>query len=119
MYQFTFEETPEHVFKCSLDGITCSIRIYFTEYDDVISGIVQDGANGKWFIDIESSRFDVKGIALVCGVNLLDPYAIMDIGQLWIVSSTDDDEDPNSYPMNAKYKLLYLTKEEAYPDESL
>ncbi|MCP4537155.1 MAG: hypothetical protein GY832_08400, partial [Chloroflexi bacterium] len=51
----------------------------------------------KWYMDVEglNNTVDIKGIALLCGKDLLSPYGYIELGQLWMVDNSNANEDPN------------------------
>ncbi len=103
---------PEDVFSINLDGAIYNCRIYWTAYDDQIRAIVEDGNDGKWYMDIAGSNntVNVKGIALVCGCDLLEPYAYSELGSLLMLDTSGNSEDPNFAGMGTRFELRYLPK---------
>jgi len=52
----------------------------------------------------------VNGAAVVNGINLLRPYAIRELGELWCVDGTDLGEDPDFDNFGSRWSLLYVEK---------
>lgn len=53
---------------------------------------------------------EVIGAAVVTGVNLLRPYAIRELGELWCVDGKDLGEDPDFDNFGARWSMLYIEK---------
>ncbi|AUR89458.1 hypothetical protein NVP1123O_29 [Vibrio phage 1.123.O._10N.286.48.F3] len=104
------EAYPEQPFSMNLDGNVYTIRVYWTAYDEQIKAIVDDGNDGKWFMDIAGGAVNVKGIALVGGCDLLEPYAYSELGSLLVLDTSGNAEDPNFAGMGARFELRYLPK---------
>lgn len=69
---------------------------------------------GGWFLDIADARDTplISGLALVFGVNLLEPYAYLRIAggaALYIVSNDGGDSAPDFTNLGAGRKLILVT----------
>ena len=53
---------------------------------------------------------EVAGAAVVTGVDLLQPYAIRELGRLFCVDSKDLGEDPDFDNFGARWSMLYIEK---------
>jgi len=53
---------------------------------------------------------EVKGAAITNGVDLLQPYAIRELGQLYCVDGKDLGEDPDFENLGARWSLIYVEK---------
>ena len=54
---------------------------------------------------------DVKGIKLVSGANLLKPYAISDLGAMYLLDTTGQGEDPTFNSLENNFALYYVDSE--------
>lgn len=64
-----------------------------------------------WYMNLRSitdSAIDFKGIRLVGGVNLLKPFAILELGALYMVDGEGLNEDPNYDDMGGRFRLYYV-----------
>jgi len=70
-----------------------------------------------WAMDLEGiseSSIKVEGIRLVGGVDLLKPYAIKELGQMFIFDTEEKNEDPNFDDIGNRFILYYFdTTEES------
>ena len=66
----------------------------------------------KWYMDIVGSNniVNVKGIALLGGCDLLEPYAYSELGSLLMLDTSGAAEDPNFAGMGTRFELRYLPK---------
>lgn len=94
---------PYTQFTIDLDGQTVDITIRW------------NATLHQWIMNLVGITFDttVNGIALVTGIDLLSPYAIRELGQLWLV----DLEEKNGEPSNPeaadfgdRFQLIYVEK---------
>ena len=67
-----------------------------------------------WYFDIVGVSFtlELKGIKFVGGVNLLKPYAVRELGGLYMIDSEEKNEDPDFDGLGDRYRLIYVTKAE-------
>lgn len=67
-----------------------------------------------WHMDLEgvNNSVDLKGIRLVGGVNLLEPFAVLELNALYVVDLHEKYEDPNFDDIGTRFQLLYLEKGE-------
>lgn len=63
-----------------------------------------------WYLDLIGVSNDVafQGIKLVGGIDLLEPYRILELGQLYIVDMQSENQDPNFEDVGDRYRLCYL-----------
>lgn len=68
-----------------------------------------------WYIDLEGITNGVlyRGLKLVGGVNILKPFAILELGEMWLVDLSEANQDPDFDGIGDVYKLLYLEKGES------
>lgn len=67
--------------------------------------------SAAWYLNIEgvSNTVDYKGIKLVTGVNLLKPYAILELGALYMIDNEEQGLDPDYDNIGSRYQLYYIT----------
>ena len=53
---------------------------------------------------------EVSGAAVVTGLDLLKPYAIRELGQLYCIDGKDLGEDPDFDNFGARWSLIYVEK---------
>lgn len=53
---------------------------------------------------------EVNGAAVVSGINMLRPYAIRELGELWCIDGTGQGQDPDFDNFGARWSLLYIEK---------
>lgn len=58
----------------------------------------------------QSLTDEVSGAAVVNGLDLLRPYAIRELGELWCIDGQDLGEDPNFDDFGSRWSLLYVEK---------
>ena len=117
MFYIPVTAYPEQSIRIDLDGNAYDIRVYYSAYDDVIKEVVDDGQEGKWYMDIAQGQstdndelVDVKEIALVSGADLFEPYAYQALGSLFVVDTDNLGDDPDFDNMGDRYKILYIEK---------
>lgn len=69
-----------------------------------------NGTAGKWILNIEGLTVDVKvnGIALVTGQNLIKPFAIKELGALYIIDNQETNLDPTRTSLGNQHKIKYV-----------
>lgn len=101
---------PEQRFRVELDGNAYNCRVYWNAYDDQISNMIEDGRDGKWYLDIQGQNgVSIKNIALVNGADLLEPYGYAQLGSLWVVDQSGQKTLPTFDGMGDNYRLRYVT----------
>jgi len=84
-----------------LDGASYVLKIKWNTY------------NSKWYLDIigTSNGVEIRGIALLCGKDLLRPYGYRHLlGELWLVDNSGRDEDPTFDQMGERWTLEYTPR---------
>jgi len=69
-----------------------------------------NGNTEKWYMDIKSvtGPVDIKGVALLVGIDLLAPYGYSDIiGPLEIIDNSGANEDPEYEGIGDRWTLEY------------
>lgn len=92
---------PYQQFTIDLDGETVDITIRF-------NATVQ-----QWVMNFVGVTFSttLNGIALVTGINLLGPFAIRELGQLWLIDTEEKNEepgDPEAADFGDRFQLIYV-----------
>ena len=92
---------PYQQFTIDLDGQTVDITIRF------------NATLQQWIMNLAGVTFSttVNGITLVCGLELLSPYAIRELGQLWLVDLEEkngEPGDPEAADFGDRFQLLYV-----------
>jgi len=96
---FFIPTEPNHwtEFNFDLDGQTVQITIKWNATD------------AAYYMDLYGITFDLdlRGVKLVAGLNLLDPYAITELGAIGIVDMETNSTDPTFDDLGTRYKLVY------------
>lgn len=98
---------PDQTLNIPLDGISYNIRIYYSSYDDLIKEIVNDGQEGKWYMEINDG-IEIKNIALVPGADLFEIYGYQELGALFIVDTTGAKELPTLDGLGDRWSIRYV-----------
>lgn len=71
-----------------------------------------NGSTKKWYMDIKglSNDVDIKGKAIMCGVDLLRAHGYFELGELWCIDNSDADEDPTYDDFGTRWTLEYTPK---------
>lgn len=71
-------------------------------------------AYSKWYLAITSladAEVTVRGIALLCGRDLLAPFGYSHLlGELRLIDTSNANEDPDFYGMGDRWKLYYTPR---------
>lgn len=89
---------PSYETQITLDGKQYRLTFYYSDNESA------------WYLNIEGltdTAIIVKGIKLVMGVDLLEPYALIDLGQLWLVDLTGQKRDPSFDNISNDFVLYY------------
>lgn len=88
-------------FEVDLEDLVWRFRFHWNETDQA------------WYMDLLGldNGNDFKGIKVIGGINLLDPYAIRELGQLYLVDAENGLQDPDRDGFGDRYQLLYVLKE--------
>jgi len=63
-----------------------------------------------WYLDIDGLTDPssvLHGIALVGGVDLVEPYGVLDFGALWCVDMSGQNRDPSFENISTEFVLYY------------
>jgi hypothetical protein len=67
-------------------------------------------SESAWYLDIDGltiSTFALHGIKLVGGVDLVEPFGVLDFGALWLVDMTKQKRDPGFDNISTEFVLYY------------
>jgi hypothetical protein len=98
MATIKLRELPYYTGTVSLEGSTYRLTVKWNE------------TTAKWYMDIKSvvGSVDIKGIALLTGIELLSPYGYaLKFGNLRIVDNSEANEDPLYEGMGDRWTLEY------------
>ena len=98
------QELAEYSFRIDLDRIACDIRIYWTEFPDLIKDDMP--TDGFWSMDISNSIFTINGIKLLVNAELMWPYAY-NFGGFFLFDMSGANEDPEFIGMGDRWQLNY------------
>jgi len=92
---------PDQQFTIDLDNETVDITLRWNETAKF------------WVMDMKGLTFnlDIKGIALGPGVDILSPFAIRELGRLWIIDTDNLNYNPDFDNFGNRYQLLYVGKQ--------
>jgi hypothetical protein len=89
---------PSQQFTIDLDGQTVDLSIRW------------NATAQQWVMDFNALTFTtvINGLVLVTGVDLLGPYAVREIGQLWLVDLEEKNEEPTLSNFGDRFQLMYV-----------
>jgi hypothetical protein len=89
-----------YLFSVELEDELYQMSIHWNETDSA------------WYLDLAglSNDVDYKGIKLVTGPNLLKPYAILELGALYIIDGDEEGLDPDYDEMGSRYQMYYVPR---------
>jgi len=88
---------PYQQFQVALDGQVVDITLKWNV------------TASTWYMDLKGMTFDgqVRGVAVVGGCNLLAPYAITEIGGMYMIDLTGANTDPDFDNFGGRFALMY------------
>lgn len=68
--------------------------------------------DAAWYMNVEnlSTYRAVNGIKLVTGIDLLQPYALYELGSMYMIDLEDENFDPNFDDIGTRFCLVYVEK---------
>lgn len=92
---------PSRSITVSLDGVPYILSTRWNFVDEA------------WYLDIESVQDGmlVRGIKLIVGIELLQPYALVQLGELFLVDTQEGDKDPTEESLGDRHQIIYVVKE--------
>lgn len=94
-------ERNNFYFNILLDEILCKISIKWNDTDLA------------WYMNIEGvteTSINVKGIRLVCGIDLLYQYQILLLGSIYMIDNSNELTDPTYDGFGTTYTMMYIPK---------
>jgi hypothetical protein len=94
--------TADYTFETELEDLVVKFRCRW------------NATSAAWYIDIEGADFplDIKGIKLVGGCNLLEPYAVLELGTMEVIDQEGAYADPTRDSLGDRHQVYYVTKDE-------
>jgi hypothetical protein len=67
--------------------------------------------DSAWYMTLTGLTNTVDfNIKVTSGVDMLAPFAITELGQMWVVDSENENTDPNQEGFGDRYQILYVEK---------
>jgi hypothetical protein len=87
-------------FEVDLDGNTYQLSFSWNFTDSA------------WYMDLVglTNTVDFTEIKITSGVDILSPFAIIELGQLFAIDLDNESLDPNQNDFGDRYQLLYVEK---------
>lgn len=91
-----------YTFTSSIDGDTYRFTLRWNAIVEI------------WYMDIEGLTNNVllRGLALIEGLNLLRPYAVLEMGTLLLYDVEGKGERPTRESLGNRHKVLYISRGE-------
>lgn len=91
------QKNPYYQGTVVLDGQNYTITLRWNTY------------TSRWYMDLTglNNSVDIRGVALVCGKDLLDKHGYIELGQLWVVDNSGANEDPDYDNFGGRWTLEY------------
>lgn len=91
---------PASEYQVKLDGQTYTIFTRWNETDE------------SWYMDIIGQTNSVlyRGIKIVGGVNLIGPFAILELGSMYMIDLEEKYQDPDFALFGDRFRIMYREK---------
>ena len=91
---------PYTEYQITLDNQTYTITTRWNETDE------------SWYMDIVGQTNDVRylGLKIVGGVNIIGPFAILEMGSMYMIDLAEKYEDPDFDLFGDRFRILYREK---------
>jgi hypothetical protein len=99
------QEAAEYTIRIDLDNIACRMRLYWNEFSDAVKANYD--TNGFWAFDLSNDLFDIKGIKIVGGTDLMWPYSYP-FGGFILYDLTGENEEPEFDGIGERWQLNYV-----------
>ena len=96
----------EYTLRIDLDNIACRIRVYWNEFSDAVKSSYD--TTGFWSMDVVNDIFDIKGIKLVGGTDLMWPYSHINFGGFILYDMTGQNLEPEFDGIGERWQLNYV-----------
>jgi hypothetical protein len=89
-----------HGFNVDLDGESYQLTFRWNFTDNA------------WYMDLLglTNTVDFAAIKITGGIDILLPYAIIELGELYLIDSENENLDANQNDFGDRYQLLYIEK---------
>lgn len=105
-------ESAEYTMRVDLDDIPCVFRVYWNEFSDSMKPDMS--TDGFWAMDLSNEIFDIKGIKLVTGAELMWPYSHANFGGFFLYDMSLKAEDPEFEGIGTRWQLNYIPIDELF-----
>ena len=105
------EQYPDQTMRMDLDGKPTTIRLYWSDFDESISALAADDGwvpDGCWNMDISNDEFEVSGIVITGGCDILEPHAQASLGGLFLLPTKPEPEELTFESFGIDHLLLYV-----------
>lgn len=105
------EQYPDQTMRMDLDGKPTTIRLYWSVFDESLSALAADDGwvpDGCWNMDISNDEFEVAGIVITGGCDILEPHAQASLGGLFLVPVTPEQKELTFDSFGIDHLLLYV-----------
>lgn len=105
------EQYPDQTMRMDMDGKPTTIRLYWSDFDESLSALAADDGwvpEGCWNMDISNDEFEVAGIVITGGCDILEPHAKESLGGLFLVPTKPDPEELTFESFGIDHLLLYV-----------
>jgi len=95
-------DSSSYSFDMSLENIPVTINVRWNLIDQ------------SWYMDLIASNInlELRGLKLAGGVDLLYPYAITELGQMFVIDLEDKKEDPIRDLLGDRFQVAYFSKDD-------
>lgn len=107
------EQYPDQTLRMDLDGKPTTIRLYWSDFDSSLSALAEDDGwrpDGCWNMDISNDEFEVAGIVITGGCDILEPHAQQSLGGLFLLPTKPEPEELTFESFGIDHLLLYVPK---------
>ena len=107
------EKYPDQTMRMDLDGKPTTIRLYWSDFDESLSSLATDDGwipDGCWNMDISNDEFEVSGIVITGGCDILEPHAQASLGGLFLLPTKPEPEELTFESLGIDHLLLYVPK---------